>query len=38
MIAYFVMRNRLGNQDMATAQTATRLIDTLAAGSDDSAP
>jgi biopolymer transport protein ExbB len=38
MIAYFVMRNRLGNQVMATAQTATRLIDTLAAGSDDSAP
>lgn len=30
MVAYFVLRNRLGNQVMATAQTATRLIDTLA--------
>jgi biopolymer transport protein ExbB len=29
MIAYFILRNRLGNQVMATAQTATRLIDTL---------
>lgn len=36
MIAYFVLRNRLGNQVMATAQTATRLIDTLAAANNDS--
>ncbi len=35
MVAYFVLRNRLGNQVMATAQTATRLIDTLAG---DAAP
>jgi len=30
MVAYFVLRNRLGNQVMATVQTATRLIDRLA--------
>lgn len=30
MIAYFILRNRLGNQVMATAQTATRLVDRLA--------
>ena len=29
MIAYFILRNRLGNQVMATVQTATRLVDRL---------
>ncbi len=30
MIAYFVLRNRLSNQMLATTQTASQLIDTLA--------
>jgi len=30
MIAYFVMKNRLGNQMIATVQTASNLIDDLA--------
>ena len=29
MIAYFVLRNRLSNQMLATTQTASQLIDTL---------
>jgi biopolymer transport protein ExbB len=36
MIAYFVMRNRLGNQVMAAAQAATRLVDRLAGEPGDS--
>jgi biopolymer transport protein ExbB len=35
MIAYFVLRNRLGNQVMATSQVATRLIDRLAGEGGD---
>ncbi len=35
MVAYFVLRNRLGQQVMATVQTATRLVDRLAG---DTAP
>ena len=30
MIAYFILKNRLGNQMLATAQTANRLIEHLA--------
>jgi biopolymer transport protein ExbB len=30
MVAYFVMRNRLANQIVATAQTGATLVDTLA--------
>jgi biopolymer transport protein ExbB len=38
MVAYFVLRNRLGNQVMATAQTATRLVDHLAGEHAPEAP
>ena len=31
MLAYFILRNRLSNQVSTTVQTATRLVDTLAA-------
>lgn len=31
MLAYFILRNRLGNQVLATVQVATRLVDRLAA-------
>ncbi|RME67359.1 MAG: hypothetical protein D6781_13405, partial [Verrucomicrobia bacterium] len=30
MVAYFVLRNRLGNRIIATARTATHLIDVFA--------
>jgi len=30
MVAYFILKNRLGNQMLATAQTANRLIEHLA--------
>lgn len=38
MVAYFVLRNRLGNQVLASTQVATRLVDRLAGETATTSP